>query len=124
MTCDEKKLRILRCLQQSSHGENCSGLHLEFFSKLMNDFAALQPACCEEIFPLEPPLRAVWDESPILTMWTVLCSFLGSNLPAGWCKGTTKSQKGFLLNILYCSTAIISLSAEHSEAMNNADKII
>lgn len=53
MTRDEKKQRTLWCLQQSSHGENCSGLHLEFFSNPIKVFAALQPACSEEIFPLE-----------------------------------------------------------------------
>lgn len=29
-------------LQQSSHGEKCSGLHLEFFSKPIKVFAALR----------------------------------------------------------------------------------
>lgn len=89
----------------------------------MNVFAALQPACSEEIFPLESALRAVWDESPTTT-WTVSCSFLGPKLPASCCEATAERRKGFLLDILYSSTAIILSSAEHSEAMNNADKII
>lgn len=50
--------------------------------------------------------------------------FLGSNLPASCCEDAAERRKGFLLDVLYCSAAIISSSVEHSEAMNYADKII